>query len=90
MRAGLLIINFYSLNTFGVRNEAGVTSEGIFVIPILCSINEAAQMLGIGRTKAYDMIAKGELASMHIGSRRLVRAFSTAPESRKIPSARKF
>lgn len=40
---------------------------------ILCSVNEAAQMLGIGRTKIYDMLSKGDLASMQIGTRRLVK-----------------
>lgn len=43
---------------------------------MLCSVKAASQMLGIGRTKAYEMIAKGELASMHIGSRRLVKVES--------------
>ena len=30
-------------------------------------------MLGIGRTKIYDMLAKGDLTSMQIGTRRLVK-----------------
>ncbi|WP_029547826.1 helix-turn-helix domain-containing protein [Sphingobium yanoikuyae] len=40
---------------------------------ILCSVNDAARMLGIGRTKIYDMLSKGDLASMQIGTRRLVK-----------------
>ena len=40
---------------------------------MLCSVREAAQMLGIGRTKIYDMLAKGDLTSMQIGTRRLVK-----------------
>lgn len=40
---------------------------------ILCSVNEAAQMLGIGRTKIYDMLSKGDLTLMQIGTRRLVK-----------------
>lgn len=40
---------------------------------MLCSVKAAAQMLGIGRTKTYEMLMRGELASMHIGSRRLVK-----------------
>ncbi|QNG44844.1 helix-turn-helix domain-containing protein [Sphingobium yanoikuyae] len=40
---------------------------------MLCSVNDAAQMLGIGRTKIYDMLSKGDLASMQIGTRRLVK-----------------
>lgn len=39
----------------------------------LCSIAEAARFLGIGRTKIYEMISKGELVSIHIGTRRLVK-----------------
>jgi excisionase family DNA binding protein len=43
---------------------------------ILCSIPDAANALGIGRTKVYDMLGKGELLSMQIGSRRLVKVDS--------------
>lgn len=43
---------------------------------ILCSVKDAAQMLGIGRTKTYEMVMNGELASLHIGSRRLVKVES--------------
>lgn len=39
----------------------------------LCSVSAASKMLGIGRTKTYDMLAKGELLSMRIGTRRLVK-----------------
>lgn len=42
----------------------------------LCSIREASSALGVGRTKTYDMLAKGELSSIHIGSRRLVKVDS--------------
>ena len=33
---------------------------------------EAAQLVGIGRTKIYEAIGTGELKSLKIGSRRLV------------------
>ena len=42
----------------------------------LCSVCDAAKMLGVGRTKIYDMLAKGQLLSMRIGSRRLVKVES--------------
>lgn len=42
----------------------------------LCSIREAAETLGIGRTKLYDLLAKGHLSSVQIGTRRLVRVES--------------
>jgi len=44
--------------------------------PYLCSVNDAAKALGVGRTKLYEMIATGELRSMQIGTRRLVKVAS--------------
>jgi len=43
---------------------------------ILCSIADASRILGIGRTKTYDLLRDGHLTSMQIGSRRLVRVDS--------------
>jgi excisionase family DNA binding protein len=40
--------------------------------PLLCTVEEAADMLSIGRTKTYRMIASGELRTVRIGRRRLV------------------
>jgi excisionase family DNA binding protein len=34
---------------------------------------EAARMLGIGRTKLYELIAANQLTSIKIGTRRLIR-----------------
>jgi len=42
----------------------------------LCSISEAARVLGVGRTKLYDMIARRELVTIRIGTRRLVKVDS--------------
>ena len=42
----------------------------------LCSVPDAAKMLGLGRTKIYDMLAKGQILSMRIGSRLLVKVES--------------
>jgi len=42
------------------------------VEPRLFSVNDTARILGIGRTKLYNLLAKGELASVQIGRRRLV------------------
>jgi excisionase family DNA binding protein len=39
----------------------------------VCSVHDAARMLGIGRTKIYDLLAKGELVSLRIGTRRLIK-----------------
>ncbi|HEY3408329.1 MAG TPA: helix-turn-helix domain-containing protein [Propionicimonas sp.] len=38
----------------------------------LLTIDEACQALGIGRTKTYELVMSGVLASVKIGSRRLV------------------
>ena len=37
------------------------------------SVHEAAEVLGIGRTLAYDLIRRGQLRSVKIGARRVVR-----------------
>lgn len=36
------------------------------------AIADAARMLGIGRTKLYELIDAGELKTIRLGSRRLV------------------
>ena len=38
----------------------------------LLTIDEACEALGIGRTKTYELVMSGELASIKIGSRRLI------------------
>lgn len=37
------------------------------LLPRLLSVPEAARLLGIGRTTAYELIAAGELEVIHIG-----------------------
>lgn len=44
--------------------------------PILISIPGAANALGLGRSKVYDLIGEGRLATVKIGRRNLVRADS--------------
>ena len=41
-------------------------------LPLLLSVNATAEALGIGRSKCYELILRGELRSLTIGSRRLV------------------
>ena len=41
--------------------------------PLLCPVGEAARLLGLGRTKTYELLATGDLASIQIGTRRLVK-----------------
>jgi excisionase family DNA binding protein len=40
--------------------------------PVSYSIKEAARSIGIGRTKLYELIHKGELVAIKIGRRTLV------------------
>ena len=42
----------------------------------LLSVRETGVVLGIGRTKLYEMIGCGELETVKIGTRRLVRVSS--------------
>ena len=46
--------------------------------PVLCSIADAARMLGIGKTKTYELIADRQLETVSIGTRRLVKVESIA------------
>jgi excisionase family DNA binding protein len=41
---------------------------------ILLTVSEAALALNLGRTFAYQLIARGELVSIKIGKRRLIPA----------------
>lgn len=42
-------------------------------IPIAVSPGEAARMLGLGKTKLYELLAANEITSIKIGTRRLIR-----------------
>jgi excisionase family DNA binding protein len=55
--------------------------------PVMLSVPEAAEQLGVGTTKLKQLIAGGELASVTIGRRRLVpassvRAFAATSDER--------
>jgi len=43
---------------------------------VLCSIPDAAKALGLGRSKTYELIDEGQLETVRIGRRRLVRVSS--------------
>lgn len=42
------------------------------ILPKLLPINDAARLLGVGRTTLYELIGNGELESVHLGHRHLV------------------
>ncbi|GAA6206749.1 hypothetical protein NBRC116601_00420 [Cognatishimia sp. WU-CL00825] len=44
--------------------------------PIAVSPDEAARLVGIGRTTLYAALAKGDLPSIKIGTRRLIRVYA--------------
>ena len=64
----------YSLVPIRSRsNTAAVTTaENTMYNSFLYSIADAAKALSIGRTKLLQMLARGELASVQIGTRRLI------------------
>jgi excisionase family DNA binding protein len=41
--------------------------------PVLCSVPEAARILGLSRSKTYELIGQRQLVTVTIGRRRLVR-----------------
>jgi excisionase family DNA binding protein len=43
-----------------------------FAERLTCTIAEACEAVGLGRTKLYELIDEGRLASITIGRRRLV------------------
>lgn len=40
--------------------------------PLLVSVEKAAELAGIGRSKFYEAVLAGEIASVKIGRRRLI------------------
>jgi excisionase family DNA binding protein len=54
-------------------DAGGVTSKAIpFVQRLTCTIKEACEVTGLGRTKIYELIGEGHLTTTTIGRRRLV------------------
>jgi excisionase family DNA binding protein len=43
------------------------------IVPVAVSVEDAARIAGVGRTKIYEAIEKKELASLKAGRRRLIR-----------------
>ena len=43
-----------------------------FAEKLTCTINEACEVTGLGRTKLYELIGDGHLATTTVGRRRLV------------------
>lgn len=52
--------------------EKVMNSEFSNYSPVAVSVGEAAKLLGLGKTKVYEMLRSGELQSRTVGRRRLV------------------
>ena len=53
-------------------SEAARPQTVPFAQKLTCTINEACEMTGLGRTKLYELIGDGHLATTTVGRRRLV------------------
>jgi len=53
--------------------------------PLLCSVIEAARLLGIGRSATYLLISDGTIRSVHHGRRRLVDVASLTAWAASLP-----
>ena len=62
-RAPLLNMNENNADT-GERNHTTTTTV---LGPLLLTALQAAQLLAVGRTSVYELIATGDLATVHIG-----------------------
>lgn len=56
--------------------------------PHFTSIPEAAEVLGIGRSKTYELIGEGKLETVRIGRRRLVTVASIKALTAELMEAR--
>jgi excisionase family DNA binding protein len=61
--------------------------EGVLMDPLLLTPLQAARMLGIGRSKLYQLLAAGELRSVHIGACRRVPADALADFLERLSAA---
>jgi len=51
---------------------------------LLFTVQQCAEALGIGRTKAYELVLKGEISSVKVGRRRLVPRWALEKFIRKL------
>jgi excisionase family DNA binding protein len=58
--------------TRGTTTNDGVTSSSPTLTPMLLTPEQAAHVLGIGRTSVYELLRKGELVSVKLGRSRRI------------------
>ena len=54
------------------RSSVRVIAESSTAEPLLVSVDAASEMLGLGRSTVWAMLARGDLPSKQIGRRRLI------------------
>ena len=55
-----------------MQNDTMDFSRNFGLSPLLLTINQVAQLLGIGRTSTYELVMSGQIQSVKLGRRRLV------------------
>jgi excisionase family DNA binding protein len=55
-----------------IRSEAAEPSTMPFAQRLTCTIDDACEVTGLGRTKLYELIGAGRIVTTTIGRRRLV------------------
>lgn len=59
-----------------MNKTSASASGGRSITPLTISVNDALAMLGIGRTRFYELVAAGEIQTIKLGRRRLVQVAS--------------
>jgi hypothetical protein len=54
-----------------MNKTSASASGGRFITPLTISVNDALAMLGIGRTRFYELVAAGEIVTIKLGLRSL-------------------
>jgi excisionase family DNA binding protein len=52
----------------------GAHTSGGALTPLLFNVRDAARLLGLGRSKFYELLSTGEVRTVRVGRRRLVPA----------------
>lgn len=59
-----------------MNKTSAPTSGARSITPFTISVKDALAMLGIGRTRFYELVAAGEIQTIKLGRRRLVQIAS--------------
>jgi len=56
----------------GISFDVDVSKDSVAMTPLLLTVEQAAVLLGLGRTTTYEIVMRGQLQSVKVGRRRLV------------------